>query len=607
MLIVDYSNNRFGITINSFDNFDENLNFLRSLYLSYDPNTREWTFGVNRIDEILLWLEKNNIDGYRLTPAAQEMFESFKEYNNKSELKYFRSATLDKSILTPGTTLYKFQEEGINWLLKRNKSYVADDAGLGKSIESICTFSQWYKEGKIDAIFIVVRTGLSYHWKREILQFSNQFIEDDIQIINNDNKSLIFKDLKKKIIIVPNHLLGNIFAQYRDNKKTKLSKIRWNSGTLYDIKMNWNKNSICLVIDESHEMKNSKAVRTRVIMAYAYQFDYKLLLSATPAINKFEDWWAGIFLIDNSILGMSENAFKIQISKKIGDKWGIYNIQEYDEDAILKVKNKISSHILKRLKKDIPEMKTKQLIKSVFLEMNPLQKDLYKAFMQNEVNRIEQEYDKVTVRFIFQKFPYLLQIVDNPDLLKGKIQSDEVLKYLNKWNFNDDPRVVFLTGALEEYIENQKEKIVVFDNHPLTLSSLSERFKKYKPLILHGNTGDDEKSRQNKIDKFNDVNSENKIFFLSTLLGGAGINLNYACHHVIFFSLPHSTTLYRQAIDRIYRITNTFDAIIEIPLLDATIDLIRYQTNINRTLLNDSFLNQELSKETLKNLLNGII
>jgi SNF2 family DNA or RNA helicase len=611
MLIVDYSaiTNKFGIKINSFENFQENLNFLKSLYLSYEPSTKEWTFGLSRYDEILLWLEKNNVDGYTLTHEAKRAINNLTECDRKNNITYFRSAIFDKSILTKNTTLYKFQEEGINWLLKRSKSYLADDAGLGKTIQSICSFSQWYKENKIDAVFIVVRSGLAYNWKVEILQFSNQFTKDDIQIIDNDTKVKPFAKYKnKKIIIISNHLLGDSFASYRKDYKRgmKLSKVHWNS-EYCNIKKEWDKKSICLIIDEAHELKSTKAIRTKAMMLYKDHFDYRILLSATPAINRFEDWWAGFTFVDNSILGMSENAFKIHISKKIGDKWGLYNIQEYDEEKILKIKSTMSKHVLKRLKKNIPEMKTKQIIKSIRLEMTPLQNDLYRSFMQYEVNRIEQEYDTVTLRFIFHKFPYLLQIVDNPNLLKGKIQSDEVLYHLNKWDFNNDPRITFLNGALEEYIGNSDEKVIVFDNHPLTLDSLALKYKKYKPLVLHGNIKDTLEERQLKIDKFNDKNSEHKVFFLSTLIGGAGLNLNKACKRIIFFTLPYDATLYRQAQDRTWRINSVEDSIVEIPLLDNTIDITRFNINTNRTLLNDSFLNQSLSRENLQNLLLGII
>ena len=88
-------------------------------------------------------------------------------------------------------------------------------------------------------------------------------------------------------------------------------------------------------------------------------------------------------------------------------------------------------------------------------------------------------------------------------------------------------------------------------------------------------------------------------------MGGAGLNLHHACRRIIFFTLPYDATLTRQAQDRVYRVTSEYDSIVEMLVLDHSIDNIRHQRNISRVALNDDFLNKDLSLEEIKQLFLG--
>ncbi len=609
MYKIDFKYGSFVISIHidKFDNdtFETYVSFLKSIYISWDKNICFWKVPYNRIDEVLMWFEKKDYD-YMLTSLAKEKFDEFKKNNFLPETKFYRNVDVDFSVLK-NCTLFDYQKVGVKWLLQRSRAYLADDAGLGKTIQCIAVISQLYKENKIDSAFIVVRNGLTYNWFREICTYSNEFSEKDIVVIDNKNKIRIFNSVTdKKIIIVPNHLLGDVFASYKKNYDSvkKLSDLKWNKD-LVDIKKEWNKNSIALIIDEAHELKNTKAVRTKAIISHKDMFEYRYLLSATPAINRFEDWWSGLHILDKSILSYSENAFKIYISNDIGNKFSLYSIITYNQQRINEVKDKISTYVLKRVKKDLPEVRTKQIIKPIYLAMTYKQQDLYDSFIRNEVIRLKKEYDIITRNLILQKFPYLIQIIDNPELLLGKVQNPDVEYKLLKWKFEEDTRLIYLKNALEDYIENLQEKVIVFDNHPLTLNKLSELFKKYNPLLLHGQLNESSLQRQEKIDLFNDKNSKYKLFLISTQVGGAGLNLHHACRRIIFYTLPYDATLTRQAQDRVYRITSEFDSIVEMLVIDNSIDTIRYTRNVSRIELNDAFLNKELSDKELDELFSG--
>ena len=580
MYEIDFDK-KFTVEVNLPEYYDRDVyltytDFLKSILLSWDSDIRKWVVPYKRIDEILLWFITKKKD-YVLSEEAKAEFINFQRDNFVSETIFKRSGQFDPSVLKEDVKLYNYQEEGVNWLLKRSSAYLADDAGLGKTIQIVSVVSHLYKYNLIDAVLLVVRNSLEYNWLKEFVEKSSIFSEDDIAIIQNDSKLKPFENYRdKKIIIISNHLYPSSCASYRKDyfTKKKLSKMRWNK-SFVDINKEWGKESICFIADESHELKNTKAVRTKAVLSTKAHFPYRYYLSATPAINYFEDWWAGMNFIDQSIIPMSENAFKIYISKEIGNKWSMYNINTYDEKKINEVRKRFDPHVLKRLKRDLPEVKTTQTVKPIYLRMNDKHTKLYQSFIQNEVLKLADEFDSITLRLIFQKFPYLIQIVDNPALLEGKVINKDVNEKLNKWKSSDDCRVDYIKNALSSYIGDLDEKVIIFDNHPKTLNMLGDLFKKYDPLIVHGEMKDSKEDRWNKQKLFNDKKSKHKLFLLNTSIGGAGWNLHEACRRIIFYTLPYDATLTRQALDRVWRVNSEYDSIVEILLLDHSLDNIR--------------------------------
>jgi len=66
-----------------------------------------------------------------------------------------------------GKKLYNHQEEGIKFLLSRNGCILADDMGLGKSIQSIIAAL----ESGAERILVVCPSSAKINWEREINVF----------------------------------------------------------------------------------------------------------------------------------------------------------------------------------------------------------------------------------------------------------------------------------------------------------------------------------------------------------------------------------------------------------------------------------------------------
>jgi hypothetical protein len=612
MFFITY-NNRFEIKIksNDHDEFSDYIDFLKSIYISWDKINKVWFYKVDRFQEMQLWYEKKSIE----VLYCDKCYEVYKEHLKtfQSKIQFRRKVELDYLILNPFDSngkelkLFEFQKQGIDFCLSRNRSFLSDSAGIGKTIQSIFTFTQLYKEGKVNGIFIVVKTGLSYQWKKSILEFVNVFKEDDIVIIDNENKIKLFEVYKdKKIIIVPCHLIAHIFLSYKKDHRLKDSakNIRWTS--YVDINKVWN-DKLMLVVDEAHTFNNSAGVWTRALLYHTKFFEYVNCLSATASGNYFERYYNAMQIVDPKAIPFSENAFKLYISEEIGDRYNPYNIQTYNIENIEKIKQQyLSIYFIKRLKSELPEMKHKQIIKPIYVEMSSKHKDLYQKFIQNEVSILEDiNKEKITGKLVLNKLPYLIQMLDNPLLLKGRVENEEIELLLNRWKEEYDNKFQLLKNLLEDYVEEQNEKVLIFDNHPVVLDWLSEKFKKYNPLVMHGQMGLDEKRKQEQQDLFNDVNNKHRVLFGNPQVMGVGTNFNKGGRRCILFTSPNDAVLYEQLLDRMYRINNQWDAIVEILLYDNSLDILRYKRNINRVELNNTFLNKNLEREELKRLLEG--
>lgn len=615
MLLLDFDKDKNKFCLESSpdeyierDEFLEYIEFFKRNYLSYDKDTTKWLWGKNStIDELLFILDEEGYE-YSITEDSYDKIHELRNSYVDSFEKYSR-VRFDISVLKEKIRLFDFQRTGVQFLIGQNRALCADEPGLGKTIQGISVFSHLYKKESIDGIVLIVRTGTAYDWKKSILDFSSIFNEDDILIVNNELKKDVFSNSENKILIIPNHLWKDCILYYKPGYKFGKSakRIRWKE--YVDIKEKWNKKSLLLMVDEAHEFGSWDSIKYKALYYHIHYFNYRYLLTATPAMNDFYKWKSLIDILDRSQFKMSNNAFKIYVSKRIGNRWDRYAIEEYDEEKVDSIRKDIlSNYVIKRTKKELPEMKAKQVIKPIYFEMSEFHKNLYRKFVQEEIYKLETEYDNITRRLIFQKFPYLIQIIDNPLLLKNKISSEDIASILiNKWDLSKDSRIEYLDAALSAYIEKQGEKIVLFDNHPDTIDQLGDRYKKYKPIIVHGRTGDKEEDKFKKQELFNDLSNDRCLIILNPQIGGASWNLNKGAKRTIFFTLPNDGVLYYQALDRCYRITNKEDAIVELLLFDHSIDIIRYERNEKRINLNDKYLDYALSKSELRQLLEGVV
>ena len=179
-----------------------------------------------------------------------------------------------------------------------NKGVIlADEVGLGKTIEAGLVISQYWAERKRQLI-IICPASLRRQWAAELQEKFNlpcQIL--DAPTVRKQKKAGIYNPLsQKKVIIMSYH--------YAARLEEALLAIPWN----------------LVVIDEAHKLRNSHRPKNKMGQALKRALDgrQKLLLTATPLQNSLIELYGLSTVIDEHLFG-DDKAFRKQYMNSAGD------------------------------------------------------------------------------------------------------------------------------------------------------------------------------------------------------------------------------------------------------------------------------------------------
>jgi superfamily II DNA or RNA helicase len=162
-------------------------------------------------------------------------------------------------------TLYDFQQKGVLSLIKKIEDYggciLADAVGLGKTWSALAVIKYYELQGH--QCILLCPKKLSHNWTRYLRNRGSTFEEDRLDYAVRYHTDLQGDRLET------NHTDGLTLDGYFQSDKPKL-----------------------IVIDESHNLRNSKSGRYKHIVEQLLQANREvkvLLLSATPINNDFRD------------------------------------------------------------------------------------------------------------------------------------------------------------------------------------------------------------------------------------------------------------------------------------------------------------------------------
>ena len=480
------------------------------------------------------YLDKGEVDGYIL-----KMIDSLANFKNANY-----------QVPQVNGELRKYQVEGYKWL-KVLENYnlggiLADDMGLGKSLEIICLL----KSSSIQKpSLIVCPKSLIFNWVNEFYKF----------------------DPNAKVVKIYGNSFerGMIISQIDPNKKvtyiTSYDSLR-NDIDKYQMEFEF------LIIDEAQYIKNIEALKTRKVKQL--NANHKLALTGTPIENNLLDLWSIFdFIMPKYLDGITSFKEKCQ-----------------DEEYINLVSKKVSPFILRRTKKEVLTDLPNKVERIVTSEMTKEQRKNYDAICLKAKEELEESGKAFNVLYLLTR---LRQICVSPSLF--------VKDY-----HETSGKIATLLELIQDYI-SQGHRILLFSQFVKALELIEDPLKKLK-IKYYKLTGDTPAEKRIKdMNSFNS-NEEIKVYLISLKAGGTGLNL-IGADTIIHLDPWWNVSSENQASDRAYRIGQTRNVeviklICENSIEERVIELQQIKKDlIDKVISNDDSSITGLSKEDIEFLL----
>ena len=564
----------------------------------------------NSIPPTLMFLSKKQI----LTPIHVVDYKSididFTPYNNKLS-KY-------------GMKLKQHQEDGIKFLVGNKKCVLADQMGLGKTIQAIVSSL----ESGCKKILVITTASLKSTWKRETSLFEK--LEDIVvikgskwdgstgkfTIINYDivqnyyeipyeneykieeiqGKNGEVEKLKVPVMIKDKKTGKMVNKQVKSNKKNDIKKALLNSPL-------FTSNFDCVIIDEAQKLSNNTSNRYKVIYDFLRKSDIKhvFLLTGTPLTNTPMNLYYILRLIDADVTKDYEyyintycdgkklykpGEWKKWLAKyeythgtswySMGDEERKDAVKYIDENAdsviipqgstnLNELREKIKHVYIRRLSSDIPGMVNKSL-DTRYYDLDERQKEEYDRLWDEYVEAQEENGDNTNEEY--------RQLVEGT-LVRQFLAREMV------------PNTIELAN---DYIEDG-EKVIIACNFTSEINAFKEYYGK-QAVVYDGKMTPKQKDKSEK--EFME-NPKIKVFIGQIESAGVGLTLT-ASHIMIFNSYSWLETSNRQMQDRIYRITQKEDALCIYQLFTDSISQDMFEKVLRKGLVMDETIKAEKDK-----------
>lgn len=408
-----------------------------------------------------------------------------------------------EGILT--TKLFTYQQKGILFAAKAGRSLIADEMGLGKTIQAIGVAEIMKMEAGISSVLIICPTSLKYQWQSEIQRFTS----GDVQVVEG----------------LPHIRRG----QYESDAFYKIVSYHALSNDLQSI------NSVefdLVILDEAQRIKNWKTKIAQSVKKI--HSPYALVLTGTPLENKLEDLYSIIQFVDPFKLGPYYQFLDhYQVRNETGRVVGYNHLHE--------ITRKLSDIMIRRTKKEVMSQLPERMDKTLFVSMTEQQMDLHVGFA-DIVARLVNKWKHIG--FLNEKDRQRLMI--NLNLMRMVCDSTYIIDQQTR----HDTKIGELMNILEEYLDGNAEKVVVFSQWErmtrLVARELDERGTGYR--YLNGQVPS--RNRKELFDHFN--GDPSCRVFLSTDAGSTGLNLQSASM-IINLDIPWNPAVLEQRIGRVHR------------------------------------------------------
>ncbi|KAK7252908.1 hypothetical protein RIF29_37176 [Crotalaria pallida] len=445
--------------------------------------------------------------------------------------------------LLTGGKLKSYQLKGVKWLISLWQNglngILADQMGLGKTIQTIGFLSHLKGKGLHGPYMIIAPLSTLSNWMNEISRFAPSL---PAVIYHGDKKER--DDIRRKLMP---RTVGPKFPIIITSYEVALNDAR-KCFAAY----NWK----YLVVDEGHRLKNSKC---KLVKALKFlNVENKLLLSGTPLQNNLAELWSLLnFILPDIFSSLEEFESWFNLSGKCNNGASKEELEEKRRSQVVaKLHAILRPFLLRRMKTDVELMLPRKKEIIVYATMTEHQKKLQDHLINKTMEKYLKEKSSTghATKSINNLVIQLRKVCNHPDILESSFDDtylyppiNEIVEQCGKFQLLD---------RLLEQLLARKHKVLIFSQWTKVLDIMDYYFGEKGLEVCRIDGGVKLADRKRQIEDFNDPDSNCRIFLLSTRAGGLGINLT-AADTCILYDSDWNPQMDLQAMDRCHRIGQT--------------------------------------------------
>lgn len=418
---------------------------------------------------------------------------------------------------------YPFQRAGIKFAAERKRVLVADEPGLGKTIQAIGTV---VATGAFPAL-VICPAAVKYNWEREW----HATVGGLRVVVLDGRKAAPLQTYKDADVLILNYdIVGPHAIAIEQHARPK-----------------------SLIVDESHYIKNKKAERTQQVKILARGREVRLLLTGTPVLNRPQELLAQLEVLDRvkDVVGADwkrpEWRFLQHYCGAYQDAWGWHfdgaeNTQELHTRLV-------STCMIRRAKAD------------VLPDLPPKTRTILQVDLTNraEYDRAEKDLVNFLAGMAVEERAFVASLAGlsreeaqqkRREHYDSKAQQVKKAEQLVRFNALKQLAVKGKMKAIQAWAEDflaSGEKLVVMGWHRETVKTLAEVF--HAPTVMGG---DDAQAKDRAVQAFQH-DPATRVIACNIIAAGEGITLT-ASSNTLFTELGWNPGKMEQAEDRIHRI-----------------------------------------------------
>ena len=425
-----------------------------------------------------------------------------------------------------------FQAEAV--LATRDLPYAAlfHEQGLGKTKMALDLAIHWLTSGSVDSVIIVTKKALVSNWEREARFHTNL----RPIVLSQDRRSNFFAFNRP----------GRLYIAHYEVMHSERGRL------LLFAKAR----RLGVILDESQRIKNPKSKAAMALHFLGPFLTRRVIMTGTPVANRPYDIWSQVYFLDGGeSLGSTFSSFKSEtdFKKALG--------QDLDattafENRLTGIYQKIRHFAIRETKATAEISLPGKVLRNTLIHMESRQSILYEKYRRELASEVVIDGLKTLdeAEEILKRLLRLVQVASNPRLVdqsyEGTPGKFDALDFIVNGKNPFGPKTIIWTGFTEN------------------VRSIAQRYPGLRPARVHGRLSILDRTRN--LDRF----MEDPSCRLLVATPGAakeGLTLTVA-NHAIFFDRTFSLDDYLQAQDRIHRISQENECMVENLVAVGTID-----------------------------------